>query len=154
MPDVIVDYDMSRRIFSIVQQEEVLGVSGNAHSCSLRYELDAQHNLASEEDENNQAIELQRWKDFSDTYNCERKEVISNDGVRVLLTILYSKKVWKSGQSPGILQGYGAYREVLDKSWCVDRLSLLDRGWVMAFADVRLVYDLFFCQIFMGILFS
>ncbi|XWS64154.1 hypothetical protein CRYUN_Cryun06bG0162200 [Craigia yunnanensis] len=137
MPDVIVDYAMSRRILSIVQQEEVLGVSSNARSCSLRYELDTQQHLDSEKDENNQSIALQRWKDFSDTYCCERKEVISHDGVRVPLTILYSQKVWKSGRSPGILQGYGAYGEVLDKSWCVDRLSLLDRGWVMAFADVR-----------------
>ncbi|XP_022725806.1 uncharacterized protein LOC111282119 [Durio zibethinus] len=137
MPDVIVDYDMSRRIFSIVQQEEVLGVSSNARSCSLRYELDTQEHLDSEKVENNQSIELQRWKDFSETYCCERKEVISHDGVRVPLTILYSQKVWKSNQSPGILYGYGAYGEVLDKSWCVDRLSLLDRGWVMAFADVR-----------------
>ncbi|KAI9105053.1 hypothetical protein K1719_022769 [Acacia pycnantha] len=29
------------------------------------------------------------------------------------------------------------YGEVLDKSWCVNRLSLLDQGWVVAFADVR-----------------
>ncbi|XVF43292.1 hypothetical protein PTKIN_Ptkin02bG0028300 [Pterospermum kingtungense] len=137
MPDLIVDYEMSRRIFSIVRQEEVLGVSSNAQSCSLRYELDAQHYIESKEDENNRSIDLQRWKDFSDTYCCERKEVISHDGVRVLLTILYSQKAWKSGQSPGILQGYGAYGEVLDKSWCADRLSLLDRGWVIAFADVR-----------------
>ncbi|KAK6281029.1 hypothetical protein POUND7_014854 [Theobroma cacao] len=137
VPDVIVDYDMSRRIFSIVQQEEVLGVSSNAQSCSSGYELDTQQHLDRKKGENNQNIELQRWKDFSDTYCCERKEVISHDGVRVPLTILYSQKAWKSDQSPGILQGYGAYGEVLDKSWCVDRLSLLDRGWVVAFADVR-----------------
>ncbi|XP_021293451.1 uncharacterized protein LOC110423548 [Herrania umbratica] len=137
MPDVIVDYDMSRRIFSIVQQEEVLGVSSNAQSCSSGYELDTQQHLDHKKDENNENIELQRWKDFSDTYCCDRKEVISHDGVRVPLTILYSQKAWKRDQSPGILQGYGAYGEVLDKSWCVDRLSLLDRGWVVAFADVR-----------------
>ncbi|XVE91683.1 hypothetical protein REPUB_Repub01dG0031500 [Reevesia pubescens] len=137
MPDIIVDYDMVRRIFSIVQQEEVLSVSSNSRSCSSGYELGIEQHLDSEKDGNNQNVESQRWKDFSDIYCCERKEVISHDGVRVPLTILYSQKVWKSGQSPGILQGYGAYGEVLDKSWSVDRLSLLDRGWVMAFADVR-----------------
>ncbi|XVE74405.1 hypothetical protein DITRI_Ditri12bG0014300 [Diplodiscus trichospermus] len=137
MPDVIVDYDMSRRIFSVVQQEEVLGISSDAQSCSSGYELDTLQHLDSEKGEIDQSIELQKWKDFSATYCCERKEVISHDGVRVPLTILYSQKVWKSGRSPGILQGYGAYGEVLDKSWSVDRISLLDRGWVMAFADVR-----------------
>ncbi|XP_042502302.1 protease 2 isoform X2 [Macadamia integrifolia] len=43
----------------------------------------------------------------------------------------------QKGHSPGLLIGYGAYGEVLDKSWCANRLSLLDRGWVVAFADVR-----------------
>ncbi|OMO72167.1 hypothetical protein COLO4_27799 [Corchorus olitorius] len=137
MPDLIVDYDMSRRIFSIVQQEEVLGISSNAPSCSSRSDLDSQQQLDSEKDENNQNVELQRWKVFTDTYSCEREEVISHDGIRVPLTILYSQKAWRKGQSPGILLGYGAYGEVLDKSWCGDRLSLLDRGWVVAFADVR-----------------
>ncbi|KAK8604288.1 hypothetical protein V6N13_099235 [Hibiscus sabdariffa] len=137
IPDMIVDYDMARRTFSIVQQEEVLGAPGNARLYSSGYELDALQHRGIEKVEKDQNVELRRWKDFSDTYCCERKEVISRDGVRVPLTILYSQKAWKSGQSPGILHGYGAYGEVLDKSWRVDRLSLLDRGWVMAFADVR-----------------
>ncbi|GKD90043.1 protease 2-like protein isoform X1, partial [Tanacetum coccineum] len=40
-------------------------------------------------------------------------------------------------QSCGIIHGYGSYEEVLDKSWSAKRLSLLDRNWVVAFADVR-----------------
>ncbi|KAI3719320.1 hypothetical protein L6452_20217 [Arctium lappa] len=114
MPDLIVDYDMSRRTFSIVHQEEVLGISSKTR--------------------NNEAHE---WMNISDAYFCERKEVISEDGTIVPLTILYSHKAHKMGQSPGILHGYGSYGEVLDKSWCAERLSLLDRGWVVAFADVR-----------------
>lgn len=138
MPDVIVDYDMSNRIFSIVQQDDVRGVSGGVGLCSPAYNgLDA--HLCSKDSESNQSIELKRWKEFSSAYCCERKDVISLDGVRVPLTILYSQKAWKRGQSPGLLQGYGAYGEALDKSWCSHRLSLLDRGWVVAFADVRLV---------------
>ncbi|XP_039059867.1 protease 2 [Hibiscus syriacus] len=134
IPDIIVDYDMKRRTFLIVQQEEVRCAPGNAKLYSSGYAL--QHH-GIEKVETDQNVELQIWKDFSDTYCCERKEVISHDGVLVPLTILYSQKAWKCGQSPGILHGYGAYGEVLDKSWRVDRLSLLDRGWVMAFADVR-----------------
>ncbi|CAK7326421.1 unnamed protein product [Dovyalis caffra] len=139
MPAVIVDYNMSERTFSIVQQEKVGDISGGCGSCSLAYELDTPEHLdpLNDKEKNNQNIELQRWKDFSGAYCCKRKEVISHDGVKVPLTILYSQKAWQRGQSPGLLEGYGAYGEILDKSWCSDRLSLLDRGWVLAFADVR-----------------
>lgn len=136
MPDMIVDYDMSRQTYSIVQQEEVMGVSVN-RTCLAASELDT---ICSQtEEENIQNFESQRWKEYSCAYCCERKEVVSYDGVRIPLTILYSKKSWQKGQSPGVLHGYGAYGEILEKSWCADRLSLLDRGWVVAFADVRLV---------------
>lgn len=77
------------------------------------------------------------WKDFSGEYACEEKEVVSHDGVKIPMTILYSRSACQKGRSPGLLHGYGAYGEALDKSWCSDRLSLLDRGWVLAFADVR-----------------
>lgn len=136
MPDVVVDYDMSTRRFSVVQQEEVRGF---CDTCPPASEQDMNQTLGKqyEKDENVHTSESQRWKDFSAEYCCERREAISHDGVRVPLTLLYSKTAWKKGRSPGLLQGYGAYGEVLDKSWCSDRLSLLDRGWVVAFADVR-----------------
>ncbi|XP_048228684.1 protease 2 isoform X3 [Ricinus communis] len=139
MPDVAVDYDMSKQAFSIIHQEEVRGISGDHGTCSPTYNIDTHKYLEIENDEEKigQSTRLTRWKDFSDAYCCERKEVISHDGVRVPLTILYSQKAWERGLSPGLLQGYGAYGEVLDKSWCPERLSLLDRGWVVAFADVR-----------------
>lgn len=82
---------------------------------------------------------MRKWDDLSDAYICERREVSSHDGVEVPLTILYSREAWKKSESPGILLGYGAYGEALDKSWCTNRLSMLDRGWVIAFADVRSV---------------
>ncbi|KAG9133530.1 hypothetical protein Leryth_019451, partial [Lithospermum erythrorhizon] len=71
------------------------------------------------------------------TYCCSKEEVISRDGSMIPLTILYSRKTHRKGKSPGLLHGYGAYGEVLDKSWSSERLSLLDRGWAIAFADVR-----------------
>ncbi|KAI9169466.1 hypothetical protein LWI28_012690 [Acer negundo] len=139
MPDVIVDYDMSRMTFSTVQQDELGGASDNSGSCSAAYELDTDDLIDKQncEEGNDQNNVPQRWKNFSSIYQCERKEVVSHDGVTVPLTILYSRKSWQRDQSPGLLQAYGAYGDVLDKSWCADRLSLLDRGWVLAFADVR-----------------
>ncbi|KAI8539336.1 hypothetical protein RHMOL_Rhmol09G0174400 [Rhododendron molle] len=139
MPDVIVDYDMSRRTFSIVHQEDVLGVSAATGSSSQTFdrEVDELPEVSEDKEKDIQNCEVCPWKDFSDAYLCETKEVLSHDGVVVPLTILYSKKSHLKDQSPGILLGYGAYGEALDKSWCSDRLSLLDRGWVVAFADVR-----------------
>lgn len=138
MPDVIVDYDMSRQTFSIVQQEELDGASDSAGLNSVASELETNEVIDTRNcEDNNYQSGLQGWKVFSRLYSCERKEVVSHDGVKVPLTILYSRKAWLRDHSPGLLQAYGAYGEVLDKSWCTDRLSLLDRGWVVAFADVR-----------------
>ncbi|XP_047323604.1 protease 2 isoform X2 [Impatiens glandulifera] len=125
MPDVIIDYDMSRQTFSFVQQEEVANISS--------------HKLLNGSDEKNHRVtdQLQMWRDFSDALVYERKEVRSHDGVLVPLTVLYSKKANQKNGRPGLMHCYGAYGEDLDKNWCSDRLSLLDRGWVIAFADVR-----------------
>ena len=136
MPDLIVDYDMSKRVFSIIQQEEV----EVKHDVKLKtYQPDASdiEKVSQNKRENFETRESETWKDFSDSYCCERKEVISHDGIRVPLTILYSPSTFQKGRSPGVLQGYGAYGEVLDKSWCPSRLSLLDCGFVLAFADIR-----------------
>ncbi|CAI0463465.1 unnamed protein product [Linum tenue] len=127
MPDVIVDYNMSEQTFSIVHQEEVKSADTHEHLVSECSEVKNDKNF----------IGVERWEDFSSKYCCERKHVISHDGIKVPLTIMYSRNAWKKGESPGLLHGYGAYGEALDTSWCSDRLSLLDRGWVMAFADVR-----------------
>ncbi|XP_057961397.1 uncharacterized protein LOC131153242 [Malania oleifera] len=139
MPDVVVDYEMSQRIFSVVHQEEVLGVAHSTSLCLRTSDLNTDKlvDASKNTDQRVQNFQVEEWKEFSGTYSCERKEVVSHDGVKVPLTILYSREAWKKGQSPGILHGYGAYGEVLDKNWCSDRLSLLDRGWVVAFADVR-----------------
>lgn len=138
MPDVIVDYDLSRRTVSIVHQEEV---QCDSFPCKPSSSDDAKKlicPLASEKiDTGVLEFEMNRCKDVSDLYCCERKEVTSHAGVKVPLTILYSKEAWRQGQSPGLLHVYGAYGEVLDISWCPNRLTLLDRGWLLAFADVR-----------------
>ncbi|KAG8366496.1 hypothetical protein BUALT_Bualt17G0086100 [Buddleja alternifolia] len=116
----------SWKIFSIVQQEDVRNIQpGGTEYYSYKKETSVQDNGS------------HGWKEFSEKYICEEKEVVSIDGVKVPLTILFCRSAYRKGQSSGLLHGYGAYGEVLDKSWCPDRLSLLDRGWVFAFADVR-----------------
>lgn len=144
IPDTIVDYDVSRRLFSIVQQEG--GVIDNSDSSTTWYSADrfiknsVKLNDRSSEGLNGQLdSRMPKWEDLSDAYVCKRQEVSSHDGVEVPLTILYSREACKKSKSPGMLIGYGAYGETLDKSWCTNRLSMLDRGWVIAFADVRSV---------------
>lgn len=139
MPDLIVDYDLLRRTFSIVHQEEVLCASFPSGSSSSDDVQKPVYPLSSKDmkDMGIMEFEMHRWKEVSDSYCCERREVTSHDGVKVPLTILYSREAWRQGQSPGLLHVYGAYGEVLDMSWCPNRLTLLDRGWLLGFADVR-----------------
>ncbi|XP_022881867.1 uncharacterized protein LOC111398932 isoform X4 [Olea europaea var. sylvestris] len=140
MPDLIVDYDMSRKVFSIVQQEEVTNISTRSTEySSLNYNHGSDKSVDSSNgnDGDAQDNKIRGWRDLSEKYSCEEKEYFSHDGVRIPLTILFSRSAYQKGQSPGLLHGYGAYGEVLEKSWCPDRLSLLDRGWLLAFADVR-----------------
>ncbi|OVA04889.1 Peptidase S9 [Macleaya cordata] len=140
MPDAIIDYDMSKQTFSFVQQDEVVGVTESNTRSTSSFQMD-ENMVLDMKTHNGQHLQnlekVQSWKDLSEAFYCERKEVTSHDGVQVPLTILCSREAQLKDQSPGILVGYGAYGEVLDKSWCADRLSLLDRGWVVAFADVR-----------------
>ncbi|GAA0139791.1 serine protease [Lithospermum erythrorhizon] len=133
MPDVIVDYNMSEKSFSIVKQEEV--ISTDAVKASSPRQTNKPLTATSWKDYTSNI--LKGWNSFSDTYCCSKEEVIARDGSMIPLTILYSRKTHRKGKSPGLLHGYGAYGEVLDKSWCSERLSLLDRGWAIAFADVR-----------------
>ncbi|XP_020109536.1 uncharacterized protein LOC109724948 isoform X1 [Ananas comosus] len=137
IPDLTVDYDMEQQVFTILHQEEVMGLTdqNNANSHSLNLQSNC---LSSQSYQFLHNIEdSQSWGDLSESYFCERREVISHDGFSVPLTILFSREAYCDGESPGILHGYGAYGEVLDKSWCSDRISLLARGWVLAYADVR-----------------
>lgn len=133
IPDLTVDYDLRRRTFTILHQEEVTSLSANLGTAGL------QSNVSSIK-QNLQIVEnSQSWSDLSNLFSCKRIEVISHDGVLIPLLILYSREAHCHGESPGILYGYGAYGEELDKNWCSERLSLLSRGWVLAFADVRYV---------------
>lgn len=131
IPDLTVDYDMRKRTFTILHQEEITSLSANLGTVGL------QSNVSSIQ-QNLQLVEnSQSWSDLSKLFSCKRIEVVSHDGVLIPLVILYSREAHRHGESPGILYGYGAYGEDLDKSWCSERLSLLSRGWVLAFADVR-----------------
>lgn len=129
MPDAVVDYDLSSGKWYIVQQQNVFHerakiLYGRSSLESIAQEKPNEHNL---------------WNDLSEFYACERHDVSSGDGVRVPLTVVYCRKKKKEDHKPGLIHGYGAYGQPLDKRWRSELKSLLDRGWTVAFADVRSV---------------
>lgn len=134
MPDAVVDYDLQSGEWSIVQQQNLLYERTRVlygHKSSIS------KNLPGNEDDDS------TWNDLSDYYMCEEYDVPSYDGVPIPLTILYSRNRKKNGENPGLLHGHGAYGEILDKRWRNELKSLLDRGWVIAYADVRSVVHIF-----------
>lgn len=138
MPDAVVDYDLSNGKWNIIQQQNVLHertriLYGTASSASvIEKSMKESSNSVNEV-----KYEDNLWNDLSEFYACEHYDVSSYDGTLIPLTIVYSRKYGKENQNPGLLHGHGAYGELLDKRWRSELKSLLDRGWVIAYADVR-----------------
>lgn len=142
MPDAVVDYDLSNGKWSIIQQQNILHertriLYGTVSSASIAENNSYTKNSNSMNEDNVEDDNM--WNDLSEFYACEHYDVSSYDGIVVPLTIVYSHKNKKENQNPGLLHGHGAYGELLDKRWRSELKSLLDRGWVVAYADVRFV---------------
>ncbi|WP_240613344.1 S9 family peptidase [Brachybacterium endophyticum] len=59
------------------------------------------------------------------------------DGTEVPISLAARKEISADGANPGYLYGYGSYEATMDPSFVPTRLSLLDRGIVVAIAHVR-----------------
>jgi oligopeptidase B len=71
-------------------------------------------------------------------YETERVWAVARDGVRVPISLVYRKGLFKrDGSNPLLLYGYGSYGATIDPGFSSPRLSLLDRGFVFAIAHVR-----------------
>nr|GLL20565.1 uncharacterized protein LOC109186418 isoform X2 [Ipomoea trifida] len=135
MPDAVVDYNLSSGSWNIVQQQNMFHertrlLYGSASSGNEKSSTAGSTKLASAEN-------YQLWSDLSEIYACEHFDVTSHDGVTVPLTVVYSRRGKKQAENPGLLHVHGAYGEILDKRWRTELKSLLDRGWVIAYANVR-----------------
>jgi len=73
----------------------------------------------------------------AEKYRVERIFATAADGVRVPLTVFCSKDVPRNGSAPLYLYGYGSYGIPLPVGFNSNRLSLLDRGVVIALAHIR-----------------
>ena len=71
-------------------------------------------------------------------YQSERVWATAKDGVKVPISLVYRKDLKKAdGSNPLYVYAYGSYGIILPVTFGSSRLSLLDRGVVMAFAHIR-----------------
>jgi oligopeptidase B len=72
-----------------------------------------------------------------DRYVSVRLEAPAPDGARVPLSLVHRRDLTLDGSHPLLLEGYGAYGRAIDPGFNERLLSLLDRGFVCATAQVR-----------------
>jgi oligopeptidase B len=70
-------------------------------------------------------------------YASERIHAKAADGVEVPISIVYRKDRFIASRNPLYVYGYGSYGYSLPVNFSSNRLSLLDRGVVMAYAHIR-----------------
>jgi oligopeptidase B len=70
-------------------------------------------------------------------YRSERLVATAPDGTHVPVSIVYRVDRFQSGTNPLYVYGYGSYGYSLPIGFSSNRLSLLDRGFVMAYAHIR-----------------
>jgi oligopeptidase B len=74
----------------------------------------------------------------STKYASERVWAVASDGVRVPVSVVYRRDFFKhDSMNPLYVYGYGSYGYPLPVGFGPSRLSLLDRGVVMAYAHIR-----------------
>ncbi|HUV68128.1 MAG TPA: S9 family peptidase [Terracidiphilus sp.] len=70
-------------------------------------------------------------------YASERVHATAPDGVQVPVSLVFRKDTRAAGSNPLYVYGYGSYGYSLPLGFSSNRLSLLDRGVVMAYAHIR-----------------
>jgi oligopeptidase B len=71
-------------------------------------------------------------------YESQRIFVKNGDSVFIPITLIYKQSGFKKdGKNPALLETYGAYGIATDAEFSSNRLSLLDRGFIYAIAQIR-----------------
>lgn len=70
-------------------------------------------------------------------YQSERIYATASDGMKIPISLVYKKDLKRDGTRPVLLYGYGSYGYPYPINFTASRLSLLDRGIVIAIAHIR-----------------
>jgi oligopeptidase B len=70
-------------------------------------------------------------------YASERIHATAPDGIKVPISLVYRRDKRAPGENPSYVYGYGSYGYPLPLGFNSSRLSLLDRGIVIAYAHIR-----------------
>jgi oligopeptidase B len=70
-------------------------------------------------------------------YDSEMLMATAQDGTTIPISIVYKKGILKNGYNPLYLTGYGSYGYPSSATFSSTRLSLLDKGFVIAIAHIR-----------------
>ena len=70
-------------------------------------------------------------------YQSERIYATATDGTKIPISLVYKKDLKRDGSRPMLLQGYGSYGYPYPISFSQSRLSLLERGVIVAIAHIR-----------------
>lgn len=70
-------------------------------------------------------------------YVSDRVQAQAPDGTLIPLSLVYKKGIEQNGANPLLLTGYGSYGYSYPDSFSSNRLSLLERGVVLAIAHIR-----------------
>src|SRR6185436_16839796 len=73
----------------------------------------------------------------SSLYQTERIHAPASDGAKIPVSIVYKKGAKLDGSTPLLLSAYGSYGYSLPVAFSSNRLSLLDRGVILAFGHIR-----------------
>ena len=94
------------------------------------------YDLVTEERELKKEIEVLGGYDRT-LYASERLMAIAPDGTEVPISLVYKKGIKQDGSNPLWLTGYGSYGYSYPATFSSIRLSLLDRGYIVAIAHIR-----------------
>ncbi len=73
----------------------------------------------------------------ANNYETEFIWVTARDGVKVPMSVMYKKGLKRDGSAPCHLTGYGSYGSSYDPYFNRDKISLVDRGFIVGIAHIR-----------------
>ncbi len=70
-------------------------------------------------------------------YTTERIFATATDGTKIPIALVYKNSTKRDGTAPLLLYGYGSYGANMDATFSRNNLSLLNRGFIFAIANIR-----------------